>query len=167
MIQHFQIGLFRSPCLTRIHTSCNLVGQYIGATFGESFDNLESTTEYSGHIRSYHNGDEQLLQAKVFHSYSSLGDIRPYPVPPDHVLIEYWTPNRTLGEQLYKRETEETWHDYTDYQGLVVPLKIIERMRAVEGVEKDEWEGRGIQVSDKAWKVLLDWKAEQDEAKEL
>jgi hypothetical protein len=49
------------------------------------------------------------------------------------------------------------WEDATDFEGHVVPLWVMSRMRAAEGGSK-VWEGRGIQVGKKAWQVLLDWK---------
>jgi hypothetical protein len=49
------------------------------------------------------------------------------------------------------------WEDATDFEGHVVPLWVMSRMRAVQGGDT-VWEGRGIQVGKKAWQVLLDWK---------
>jgi hypothetical protein len=62
------------------------------------------------------------------------------------------------------REVEELeWEDATDYKGLVVPLYIIGMMRKVDGKTLEEWQGRGVVVGEKAWKVLTDWAASQRE----
>ena len=53
------------------------------------------------------------------------------------------------------------WQDCTDFKGLVVPLEIISRMRRIDGKSVEEWQGRGTQVGEAAWKVLTDWAEKQ------
>ena len=51
------------------------------------------------------------------------------------------------------------WEDATYYEGLTVPLSVLCEMKRVHGSSKP-WAGRGIDVGEKAWQVLLDWKKE-------
>lgn len=57
----------------------------------------------------------------------------------------------------YTPSDELEWQDYTEYDGVCVPLNIIRQMRKAEGV--GEWKGRGVKVGDTAWKILTDWRA--------
>lgn len=50
-----------------------------------------------------------------------------------------------------------TWQDFTDYNGKLVPLDIIARMKEMEGSSEKEWNRRGVVVGDKSWEILLDW----------
>lgn len=45
---------------------------------------------------------------------------------------------------------------FTDLDGKMVPLEVIERMKAVEGDGVD-WDQRGVEVGEAAWKVVTDW----------
>jgi hypothetical protein len=60
---------------------------------------------------------------------------------------------------------EPQWEDATDFQGHVVPLWVMSRMKQVQGT-KEPWVGRGIEVNKKAWQVLLDWKGAEYPDKE-
>ena len=60
-----------------------------------------------------------------------------------------------------KEVKEVEWEDATDYKGLVVPLDMIGQMRKVDGKSVEEWQGRGVEVGDEAWKVLTDWAEKQ------
>lgn len=51
---------------------------------------------------------------------------------------------------------QASWQVYTDLGGMAVPLEIMDEMSAVQGVE--EWEGRGIEASDDAWRVVVEWR---------
>lgn len=62
----------------------------------------------------------------------------------------------------YGYAKEDMWMDYTEFEGAVVPLEVIQQMRREENAELGSWEGRGIKVGDKGWKVLTDWKESWD-----
>jgi hypothetical protein len=47
--------------------------------------------------------------------------------------------------------------DYTSFDGKAVPLEVLEGMREAEGVSREDWEKRGVEVGVAAWRVLLDW----------
>jgi hypothetical protein len=50
------------------------------------------------------------------------------------------------------------WRHFTEYEGATVPLEIIEEVLAAEGLALADWEGRGLEVGDVAWKKLTDWR---------
>jgi hypothetical protein len=61
--------------------------------------------------------------------------------------------------KVFERRKVAMWQHFTDYNGMAVPLEVIERMRQVEGVTEDQWDRRGVEVGAQAWKVLTDWQA--------
>jgi hypothetical protein len=69
------------------------------------------------------------------------------------------TPNSNQTEPTYATSKYPQWEDATYYEGLVVPLSVLCEMKRVHGSSK-AWIGRGIDVGQKAWQVLLDWKKE-------
>lgn len=89
---------------------------------------------------------------------------RPIPYRPgleDDCNCACWPADSPLGET-----TTSTWYEsanaieeiQTDFQGEIVPKEILDAMARIDGVER--WEGRGVQVGDAAWEVLLDWYAQ-------
>jgi len=60
----------------------------------------------------------------------------------------------------YNPSDELEWQDSTDFDGVQVPLRVLHHMRKADGAT--EWKGRGVEVGDKGWKVLTDWKAQVD-----
>lgn len=57
-----------------------------------------------------------------------------------------------------RRVSEAAYIDFTEYKGMPVPLKVLERMHELEGkFEDDYWNRRGVSVSEKAWEVLELW----------
>lgn len=50
------------------------------------------------------------------------------------------------------------FQDFTFYQGEVVPLEVINRMKEVEGISvMAYWDRRGVQVGEAAWGVIRLW----------
>ena len=72
-------------------------------------------------------------------------------------------PGSTLT--VYTNGTTLEWEDATHYDGLVVPLHVLTKMRTEAGVEAGAWQGRGVKVGEKAWDVLLAWKKESEKQK--
>lgn len=51
------------------------------------------------------------------------------------------------------------YQDYTDYQGYVVPLSVLDGVERVEGIKNEGyWGKRGVEVGDKAWEVINTWR---------
>lgn len=49
----------------------------------------------------------------------------------------------------------------TYYEGYIVPYHILERLKKAEGKPEPFWRGRGIQVREETWAVVMDWAAEE------
>lgn len=93
----------------------------------------------------------------------------PSPVPPHRSnspnnYIEYAAADGSQRQRRFDPHNEG-YQDFTDYKGVKVPMWVLQKMRRAEGVEYGGWEGRGIEVGDKGWKVLQDWKAGYDKEK--
>jgi hypothetical protein len=57
------------------------------------------------------------------------------------------------------RVDEAVYQMFSEYEGLAVPFKVIQRMAQVEGGSPGgTWVRRGVDVGDKAWRVLTSWK---------
>lgn len=64
-----------------------------------------------------------------------------------------------LGEvTTWYQSTNPVEEIQTDFLGELVPLEIINAMARIDGIERRR--GRGVQVSTRAWQVLLDWYAQ-------
>lgn len=50
------------------------------------------------------------------------------------------------------------WQDLTDLDGCVVPLDVIAKMLEVDEIKMEDWQGRNMEVTDKAWGVITEWK---------
>ena len=120
----------------------------------------------TGIIRSLTHGDEEVLHAHLRLGYIERADVAS-PFPPNrsnspNYYIEYATADGTARQRRFDPRNEG-YQDFTDYKGIKVPMWVLQKMRRAEGVAYGGWEGRGIEVGDKGWKVLQDWKAEHDE----
>lgn len=63
----------------------------------------------------------------------------------------------TITRVRYGTSPRPQWQDSTHFQGLMVPLWVLSAMRRADP-SANPWEGRNVQASDEAWKVLMDWK---------
>lgn len=66
--------------------------------------------------------------------------------------------NNERFARTFEVQSQPVWEDYTDFDGLCVPLDIIKRMRDTARALESPWEGRCIQIKADAWKVLTDWR---------
>lgn len=64
----------------------------------------------------------------------------------------------TKHSKYYETGDELEWQDSTHFDGHVVPLEIIRQMRKAAGAKAGDWEGRGVEVGEAAWKVLTTWR---------
>jgi hypothetical protein len=120
----------------------------------------------SCHIRSFKHAQQELLSihSLTYSLRASLGN----PIPPDLIrcLEQYgivdddsFSSDLDINDMLIKTcfvHSSKLIRDTSTYfQGHVVPLDIFKKIQEVDGI--DEWYGRGVEVSDRAWDVLLAW----------
>lgn len=86
--------------------------------------------------------------------------------------IDEWNPNMythvlhvadARWRSSLRLKGDPEWYHWTDYGGRVVPMSVFEEMWRVEGVSKEEWEMRGVEVGEATWSVLTRWVEEQPE----
>lgn len=144
--------------------------QYVRRDTLDIFDQLDQDDDITGIIRSYTNGKDELLHAMFLHDRFHIGDeIRPdrwavrvdprLAVGPQMDGVWYTTPAGEDRKTVCEVREEAAWHQYTDLDGFVVPLYLLEEMRIVEGKTEEEWDARGVAVSDKGWELVKAWKA--------
>lgn len=76
----------------------------------------------------------------------------------DIFACHYEGENGTKQAKYYETTEELEWQDSTHFDGHVVPLEIIRQMRKAAGAKAGDWEGRGVEVGETAWKVLTTWR---------
>lgn len=70
----------------------------------------------------------------------------------------------TGRDGLYARwkRSQPTWQTFTHYDGLMVPPEAIARMKEVDDPSsKRDWDRRGVNVGQKAWTILTEWRADR------
>ena len=116
-------------------------------------------------VRSLRHGTEEMLHARILTDYIEIQDFQCFPdAHEDSRTIRHLDYTATGGSTRVKRFEKEmslAWQDYTDFDGHMVPLDIIKKMKQVERPKAGAWEGRGVEVSAKTWKVLTDWRDEK------
>lgn len=51
------------------------------------------------------------------------------------------------------------FHDFTYYQGEIIPLEMVQEIKEVEGITDEScWDKRGVQVGEAAWDVIRLWR---------
>lgn len=156
----FHETLTACPSLRIIHPALDIVGKAGNNIFGY-LDKLENSAQHPGIIRSLVNGNKTLIHARFYHKYYELEDGPAVPgrrIPSRAEIVKYETEDGGARERVYGYGEENMWMDYTEYEGAVVPLDIVKKMRRAEGAKLGSWEGRGIVDGDKGWKVLTDWR---------
>lgn len=150
--------------------------QYTTNLQQETFFERTDSSEVGGipvgsYIRSLkHDTSDELIHIR---SWTNLKEIADYPItsrPPflssDFTSItsrkiekeKYDDENGNPKEKVYELLDYMFWEDATYYDGEIVPMEIIGDMMRAAGVKVGEWEGRGVEVGEKAWKVLTDWR---------
>lgn len=125
-----------------------------GLEFFSTLDAIVRNERQTGRIHSYHHGEsEHLLHVQTIPP-SRFGYNR-------HVgFVNRWEQAPIFaGEPELERTPELQSADvsrlsFTHYRGVSVPLDIIYRMREVEKMASDQWANRGVEVCEKAWRVL-------------
>lgn len=114
-----------------------------------------------GRVSSICHGETELLYARFYTPWTEDGDDLYNPcewhISVDRRYVTDLGDNNIRVHRFFRRQETAEWRAYTDFEGLAVPLALIERMREVEGASEEEWQARGVQVGEVAWRVLLDW----------
>ncbi|KAI9636572.1 uncharacterized protein MKK02DRAFT_45277 [Dioszegia hungarica] len=115
----------------------------------------------SGSARSYRHGASELLHV---HSQTNRYEIADHPASASsgrlcrehEECVNYPTEDGTEYCKVFGSSDETVVQDWTDFDGLVVPLLIIQEMKEAEGAGV-EWENRGVEVGEAGWIILLQW----------
>lgn len=116
-------------------------------------DQIESDECYTGPIQSYVHKSKrgELIHLRLQLIELSVGTLDDPSFYPDSSRAIY-----APGSQ--SRESDNPiWQDFTDFNGEVVPLDVIFRMKEMEESSDKEWNRRGVVVGDKAWEILQEW----------
>jgi hypothetical protein len=130
-------------------------------------DELAGPKNAKSQIGSIQYGGEELLHVRLHHHHIEVADglFEPGTRPSwneNTRSLKYTAKDGSERNLTLEWREEGAWHDYTDYDGLVVPLSILKKMQQAEGVNAEDWIGqRGIEVGDKAWRILTDWKEDR------
>lgn len=62
------------------------------------------------------------------------------------------------GEEHNVTERPPTWRDFGDWNGIVIPAQLLDRMRRSENLNIGEWEKRSVRVSEGTWEMVSQWK---------
>jgi hypothetical protein len=118
-------------------------------------------------IRSLRHGGQELFHIRT-HTYSveisdpsdeqRAGAREDTEFSDDIFTSHYEDEDGTKHSKYYDTGYELEWQDSTHFDGHVVPLEIIRQMRKAAGVKAGDWEGRGVEVGEAAWKVLTTWR---------
>lgn len=143
----------------------------------DMFDQLEEIQEQWIHkyeFTSIINGENELLMIRHFVRYHHFEDHREIPLV-EAVLLSTYDPieshevddlihGRAWVHRIFTIEPTHRTQLHTDYLGLTVPNHVLENMRLVEGVE--DFVGRGIEVKDETWFVLVNWEEAEEESRQ-
>lgn len=136
------------------------------------FDQLDDLGELTAIINSYKHGDDKELIHARFRAPSveeeRREDTRAYIAdgpnsPLRRVTDDEWE-DAMRGEELEELDEypEPVWIDWTSWGRWIVPLEAIDDMRLAQGATDEEWTGGGIDVDDRAWAILTEWKEEME-----
>lgn len=114
-------------------------------------------------MRSFRHGPEELLHLRILTRLVEVLDrVFPGTVSDEDedeapLEMDYTAWDGTERQKVYEERDDLMWSHLSDYEGLAVPLDVIEEMLEAEGLEKGR-EGRGIEIGDAGWQVVLDWR---------
>lgn len=143
-------------------------------------DDLEAKRRPSAKIHSIRHGTEELLHVRLLLqqvrydisvSYDDDGPLMrnvDYSVKPLTPLAQVDQVGYVMSSAgdchhnsfgQYARPTgESAYQSFSNYNNIVVPMEVIERMKAAEGIHGPEyWERRGVEVGKESWGVLTAW----------
>lgn len=69
--------------------------------------------------------------------------------------VQYVDKDGSKRRKLFKEESKE-WREYTDLDGLAVPVVVITEMLEAEEMDKNVT-GRGIEIGSLGWKIISEW----------
>jgi hypothetical protein len=128
-----------------------------GSTLLDELVRAELRGEVTAPIHSMRYRDSEVLHARI--------KLQPFDIERNNQItrerVLYYNGSDWLLEVLnvVKALHAPEWQDYTDFDGEVVPMSVIERMEAAEGLSEKGRKQRGVEVGAVAWGVLMDWRA--------
>lgn len=125
-------GLLGCPELHTIRSRHIVTDDPDADLFAPPTDSIPPEDHIIGVVRSLRNGDKELLYIRIY--------------------LE-----REIRPKSWEKAPPE-WRHFTEYEGATVPLEIIKKVLATEGLDLADWEGRGLEVGDVPWQVLRDWR---------
>lgn len=132
----------------------------------DRLDEIEAKGVFTGHVRSLHHGQQQLLHVRLLTRFARHSDV-PWSLAPTifphgpntrQYRLNYTSSNGSPRAVILYRQDIASWWEYTEYQGFMVPAEIIWRMKMADGAGETDWQGRRIEVGDAGWRVLQEWK---------
>lgn len=129
--------------------------------FASELQRIENSGSLNGLLYSYLYQGAELLHARFRLPFLEIADI-----PRGGAIAslssttsssDYIAADGSARTKIYHTLPEPTWQDFTEYEGKVVPLQIIEEMRLKEGATMDQWGVRGLEVKEETWAVLTTW----------
>jgi hypothetical protein len=70
------------------------------------------------------------------------------------VIIPYAAAGGVTRLKMFGWGDQPVLQAYTEYQGRMIPMEIVEEMRLEQNASLEEWRGRNIAVSGSTWGVL-------------
>jgi hypothetical protein len=163
MMPKFASDIRRCPYLHTIHTIERDPEESTGLEVFDLLDEVGAAGTRTGWIRSLCCKGEELLHVHLLSDRLEVAD-EPCATPePEYsdwssLIIPYDAADGTRRQKVFVRLAEPIWQDYTDLDGAVVPMEIIREMLKVEGIDEGDWTGRGLEVGELAWRVLVEWR---------
>jgi hypothetical protein len=147
------LSLHKSSHLTSIY----YVGNAVDMTDLGLFDRLDAVQDCGtriGPVSSTCRGGAELLYARFYTPWTEDGH-DPFvddgsSSSAERRYVRDSSDSRNWVYRSFRRLDTADWRAFTDFEGLAVPLTLIERMREVEGASEEEWQGRGVQVGEAA-----------------
>lgn len=122
-------------------------------------------------IRTYGEGADQLVHTRRLLCHQPALEIRQdspsFGKPFQIVDGDGFPPLGSLDPHFEGRYRQYEWEDWTDFQGLPVPLTVLAQFySALEGDEAADWAepSRGASMSPEALRILKDWRSSQGPA---
>jgi hypothetical protein len=143
-----------------------------GQSTPDAFEKMalaKSTNAPSGIVRSYRNGDDEVLVTRQLSRYIETSDVlaEPFPYPEEFDQSRYTGADGRQREKDFEHRDTPSWVIYTDLAGVSVPLEVIENMRIAQGATLEEWDGRNVEVTDAAWSLLEAWRPTPKQPEEV
>lgn len=132
----------------------------------DQLDQIEESGDVIGTVYSYRcseSNDSELLHFRYISDQYEISDtsavvIGAPAIAPGQTPIQYIGVDGLKRERIFERRQISGWQQCTDWDGICVPLEILEKMRVAEGISIEGWKKRGVEVGKAAWGILRAWR---------